>query len=303
MRTVGFLRRNLGRAALAAALCGVAAGVVTQPVGAQVGSPSSDRGGAAVEAATPRGDIRPPISSATWLAYRRSIFDSTVATPSEVVNDLIAITPSNRALKWRTFAGQRYLLVQTLRRDALGKPGERVSLTADRWVAIPSQIAARCAAARCSAMSAAALDLRLKQMLGLPPDGDFRFVNQLWVRSADVFRPCTDPRVTTTTCPRLVPAGGPTPSRVGSTDVATFLWVQANFAWRAPDTFAGAASFSCAVRWTNPNCYGLPWTRLGYAYDWRPGAKEEGPSEFIVVRGASVVIDSVRTQRQVYGTG
>ena len=185
--------------------------------------------------------------------------------------------PSNRALKWRTFAGQRYVLVQTLRRDARASRGA-VSLTADRWVAIPSQIAARCAAARCSAMSAAALDLRLKQMLGLPPDGDFRFVNQLWVRSADVFRPCTDPRVTTTTCPRLVPAGGPTPSRVGSTDVATFLWVQANFAWRAPDTFAGAASFSCAVRWTNLNCYGLPWTRLGYAYDWRPGAKEEGPA-------------------------
>lgn len=289
--------------AATAALSLVPGAVSVAPALAQVGDPAARNSSPSIGAASIRGDIRPPISAATWLAYRRSIFDAAVATPSEVVHDLVSVTPGNRALRWKILGGQRYVLVQTMRRDALGKPGERVALTADRWVVVPSQMAARCAAARCSAMSTAALDLRLKQMLGLPPDGDFRFVNQLWVKPADMFRPCTDPRITTKTCPTVVPDGGPTPARVGSTDIAKFLWIQANYAWRAPATFGGAASYSCAVRWTRPNCYGLPWTRLGYAYDWRPGVKEEGPSEFVLVRGASVVIDSVRTQRQAYGSG
>lgn len=269
---------------------------------ASPGRPSSDNDGSSSRAgATPRGEIRPRISSATWLAYRRSIFDATVAMPSEIAHNLVTVAPGNRALRWRIIGGQRYVLMQTLRRDGLGQPGQRVTLTNDRWLSVPSQVAARCAAARCSTMSDQALDLRLKQMIGLPPDGDYRFVNQFWVRPADLFRPCTDPRILTTTCPAQVPTAGPTPAKVGGTDISKFLWIQTNYAWRAPTNFTGVRSFSCAVKWLDPDCYGLPWTRLGYSYDWRPGAKEEGPSEFVAVRGASVVIDSVRTQRQVYG--
>jgi hypothetical protein len=250
---------------------------------------------------TPRGDIRPRISSADWLAYRRSIVDAAVALPSEVARDLIVISPTNRALRWRVIGGQRYVLLQTVRRDALGNPGQRVTLTNDRWLSVPSQVAARCAAAHCSAMSDQALDLRLKQMIGLPPDGDYHLVNQFWVRPADLFRPCPDPRITTSSCPTQVPPGGPTPAKVGGTDVSQFLWIQTNYALRIPTAFTGVRSFSCAVKWLDPNCYGLPWTRLGYSFDWRPGASKKGPSEFVAVRGAHVVIDSVRTQRQVYG--
>ena len=289
------------RAAMVAVFVVATVGSVAAPAQASGPDALGTPGSPASSVAAPRGDIRPPISAANWLAYRNSIFDSTVAMPTEVVRDLVAITPSNKALRWRVIGGHRYVLLQTMRRDALGTPGQRVTLKADRWLSVPSQVAVRCAAARCSTMNDRALDLRLKQMLGLPPDGDYRFVNQLWIRASDLFRPCTDPRVTTTTCPTQVPVGGLALAVVGGTDISRFLWIQTNYAWRAPTNFTGVNSFSCAVRWLDPDCYGLPWTRLGYAYDWRPGAKEEGPSEFVGVRGASVVIESVRTQRQVYG--
>ena len=40
-----------------------------------------------------RGNIRPPISSATWLAYRRSIFGPPPWPRRQVVNDLIPSHP------------------------------------------------------------------------------------------------------------------------------------------------------------------------------------------------------------------
>jgi len=246
-----------------------------------------------------RGDV-PAFPASVWRAYRRSIADSTVASPREVAQNLIAIGPGDPRLQWRTIDGTDYLLVSTIRRDALGTPGQRINLSNDRWVSIPAQVDNYCRRAKCSKMTAKNLDLRVKQFSGLPPDGDYTLVNEFWVRPADMFRPCTDPRITTHSCPAQVPSGGVNPAVVGSTNLASFLWIQANYAWRMPDTFTGSASFSCSVLWTNPDCYGYPWTRLGYTYDWKPGAKEQGPSEFVAVRGASVVIESVKTLSQTF---
>ncbi|MEI8080938.1 MAG: hypothetical protein WCI74_03740 [Actinomycetes bacterium] len=273
-------------------------GAVAAPVSASA-TVTATGSAAASGVRSVRGDV-PAFSASIWRAYRRAIIDATVATPKEVAQNLIAITAGDPRLEWRTIDGADYVLVSTIRRDALGVPGQRVSLTSDRWVSIPNQVENYCRRARCSKLSAKKLDLRVKQMIGLPPDGDYTYVNSLWVRPADVFRPCPDPRITTHSCPVQVPSGGVNPAVVGSTNLASFLWIQANYAWRMPDTFAGSASFSCAVMWADPNCYGLPWTRLGYSYDWKPGAKEQGPSEFVAVRGASVVIESVKTLSQTF---
>lgn len=242
----------------------------------------------------------PKYPSSVWLAYRRAIADAAVAEPGEVVSNLLAISPANPLLAWREIEGEQYVLVSTMRRDALGAAGERVSLTNDRWVSIPAETAKRCRKAHCRRLSTRALDLRLKQLTGLPPDGDYTYINQFWVRPVDLFRPCTDPRTDTTSCPTQVPAAGVNPAVVGSTNIANFLWIQTDYAWHRPNRFKGSASFSCAVSWNSPKCYGVPWTRLGYTYDWKPGAKAEGISEFVAVKGASVVIESVKTQRETY---
>jgi hypothetical protein len=265
-------------------------------------SPPPPRHSAASAVVVPRGDAT-AISAATWLAYRRAIVDAAVATPAEVAHDLVPISRTNRLLRWRLIGRTPYVLVQTLRWNALGRPGQRVVLTNDRWVSIPAQLAARCRSAGCGRMGDGQLDLRLKQLNGLAPDGDYTYVNRFWARAADIFRPCTDPRTTTTSCPTQVPAGGPVPALVGHTAIASFLWSQANYAWRMPERFAGSASVSCAAASAIQSCYGFPWTRLGYTYDWRPGAREEGPSEFVVVRGAVVVMQAVLTQRQAFPRG
>lgn len=237
------------RAAMVAVFVVATVGSVAAPAQASGPDALGTPGSPASSVAAPRGDIRPPISAANWLAYRNSIFNSTVAMPTEVVRDLVAITPSNKALRWRVIGGHRYVLLQTMRRDALGTPGQRVTLKADRWLSVPSQVAVRCAAARCSTMNDRALDLRLKQMLGLPPDGDYRFVNQLWIRASDLFstlhRPAGDHH-------DLPDPGSGRRTGLGSRGRhrhLDFLWIQTNYAWRAPTNFTGVNHFSCAVRW------------------------------------------------------
>jgi hypothetical protein len=38
---------------------------------------------------------------------------------------------------------------------------------------------------------------------------------------------------------------------------------------------------------------GYPWTRLGYTYNWRPGASRYGASEYVVRAGSRVRVLSV----------
>jgi hypothetical protein len=43
---------------------------------------------------------------------------------------------------------------------------------------------------------------------------------------------------------------------------------------------------------------GYPWTRLGYTYNWRPGADKYGASEYVIRKGATVkVTDIIPYQR------
>lgn len=61
---------------------------------------------------------------------------------------------------------------------------------------------------------------------------------------------------------------------------------------------------SCAQDYENAtkgNCYGFPWTRLGYTYDWTPGAKDDrGVTEFVVPEGSIAYLESVGTQRDAF---
>jgi hypothetical protein len=122
-----------------------------------------------------------------------------------------------------------------------------------------------------------------------------------------MFRPCTDPRLSSTFCPEEVAAGtadSPIPTTVGPVDVTSFLWTQANYAWRLPDHLRPAHSVSCAFDFKNTTagqCMGFPWTRLGYTYDWTPGAADHvGVTEFIVAKGAAAILESVNSQRSVF---
>lgn len=246
---------------------------------------------------------------ATWHAYYRAVVDSTVARPYEVVHDLLVPTPADPRTQWTTIDGEEYLLVATMgfKPVSTAAPGTRLTLGSSKWVSVPGDLDQACLARGCEAMDAANLDLQLKMILGLPPDADARYVSRFWVRPADMFRPCTDPRITSSSCPETLATGtpdAPIPVTVDQVNVDHFLWEQTDYAWRLPDLFAPDHLVSCSFDFQNTTqgqCMGFPWTRLGYTYDWTPGAPDHvGVSEFIVAAGASVVLEGVGSQRQYH---
>ncbi|MDP1876964.1 MAG: hypothetical protein Q8M17_05350 [Actinomycetota bacterium] len=248
----------------------------------------------------------PTFPASIWSAYRDAIIDSAVARPDEVVTNLLVLSPSDGRTQWKVIDGEQYLLVGQLRGAPFTgvDPGQKFQLPGDRWVSVPRDLAQACAAYKCRRMDDAALDLQLRQIVGLPPDADYDYIIRFWVKPSDMFRPCTDPRVTVRSCPEQVASGSaadPVPSTVGSTDLASFLWTQANYAWRLPSAFHPKAAVSCAVNWNTERCYGFPWTRLGYTYDWTPGAADhEGVTEFVAANGATAYLESFGKHRKYF---
>lgn len=246
------------------------------------------------------GDVS-AIDAPTWRAYARAIRDAAVARPGEAVTDLLVPTPADSRTQWRTIDGEAHLLVAILRYQPIATvaPGAAFTLTGHRWVVIPGQFRLECRAARCDAMTDAQLDLRAKQLLGLPPDADYSVGSTFWVKPSDLFRPCTDPRTASSTCPAgggLIGTDPQVPTSVGGVDLNAFMWAQAASALVLPDRVVPQSAVSCAADFrqlAKGQCLGYPWTRLGYTYDWAPTATDEvGLTEFVAVRGATAVLES-----------
>jgi hypothetical protein len=156
----------------------------------------------------------------------------------------------------------------TVRVATWGNGPLRVSegrLELDTWVTVVPEIQDRCASWH---LSGASLDLRLRQLLGLPPAWASDRVSELTVSCADIFRPCPDPDTTDGACEREFPPH--------VTD--------AHRAW-----------FETQRRAAFDTTPAFPWTALGYTFDWssndRSPANGEGIiglSEYVVRRGAHV---------------
>jgi hypothetical protein len=165
-------------------------------------------------------------------------------------------------------------------------PG-RVTLTEDVWVADRDEFQNACRTLRGDIV------LKLDQLVGLPPPQrpmppdtvEWQFVTLSAVPAVSVFRPCTDPRVDTdrcsgTTLPRSLPPNAPP-------DYYKWFTNQAMSSWQIPAKGQPAA--------------GYPWTRLGYTYNWAPGASSRyGVSEYVISGGSrpvTVNIVSVQTAK------
>lgn len=132
--------------------------------------------------------------------------------------------------------------------------------------------------------------MRMRQLLGLQPTQPVEFVIEMEVPAAAMFRPAANPAIHTDTlcdtradpdCALRFPAG------VDSAHVAWIAsWMLAS--WKMPNGYpaAGAGEF---------RRLGYPWTRLGYTYNWAPGAPRYGASEYVVRRGTHVVVTGTPT--------
>ena len=134
------------------------------------------------------------------------------------------------------------------------------------WVALESEERPRCAA-----FPRHRLDRRLEQLLGLPPKGEPRRFVVLEVARSALHRPCFDPDPTVDRCPLQAAPDLPP-------DFLDWLGRNALDSYRIPD--------------------GFPWTRLGYTYDWRPGAPEYGVSEFILLKGTNARVIAIMTAEE-----
>lgn len=217
--------------------------------------------------------------AALMAAYQASIKDAAVAELSEVDRNLLAVRPSNAALVWRTPARQQ-LLVVTWKGGAsyekYFKPPSTGVRTASAppkvpriWVTLAPEVRKFCRVLdlKGDGLSGDALDLRLKQYLGLSPAWSYSHFVEMWVDRRDVIRPCPDPGANDRSCQLTYATPRPRVKGVA--------------AWPGFIEDLAAKSYT-------PE--GAPWTRLGYTYDWAPGPAgkpvERGASEFMLRPGA-----------------
>jgi hypothetical protein len=155
------------------------------------------------------------------------------------------------------------------------------TLPEDVWVTGDGEVRSRC---RCHKRPG----MFLRQLLGLHPNSPIRHFVTFSVARADVFRPAVDPDPTrrwpcrnprAASCGQAFPAGTP---------VSHLIWM--------------ANEMATAWEITTPLARdGYPWTRLGYTYNWRPGADRYGASEYVVHAGATVKLTAITPYRRYCG--
>jgi hypothetical protein len=139
---------------------------------------------------------------------------------------------------------------------------------------------------KCQTFTDSDLELRLRQLLGLQPTAKIGNFVTMTVNWKDIFRPTPNPLTTSEwpcadrqeqTCGELFPG------------------------WVSSDHIAFIANqmlTSYIVSTDHNGAYSYPWTRLGYTYDWKPGADRYGASEYVIRSGAFVNV----TEKIPYAT-
>jgi hypothetical protein len=211
--------------------------------------------------------------------YAAAVRDASRAMPDEVVDTLVAITPDNDSLVWN----QDKTLVKVVTWKSQSSYENNLlpyTQTSGNEKYVVWVTAAPYAQDFCRQFmwqhpkaTKAALDLRLKKRLGLSADWSYDLFVELWVSPDDLFRPCVDPDPGDSSCDLNF---GPTVPVVKN--IADYPSFYKNLYF---NDFRSSP--------------GVPWTGLGYTYDWlRPWANptvEVGESEFILSPGTPYIIE------------
>lgn len=208
--------------------------------------------------------------------YKSSTLDASRADAAEITGNLVPITPSNDNLVW---SGDKSFVKVVTWKSASDynnfiAPFLETSTNENFvvWVTAAPYIQNFCKNFIQTARNPTAekLDLRLKKHLGLHPDWQYDVFVEMWVNPGNIIRPCVDPDPTDTTCDLNFGASIPTVK-----NIADYKQFYQNLYYK---------SFRAAP--------GVPWTGLGYTYDWKdPRASEVGESEFVLVPGTPYIIE------------
>jgi hypothetical protein len=185
---------------------------------------------------------------------------------SKICNELMPVQKGYPGEEWATFNGKDMVLVVTLVDSSrlekfFGRDDVyRIDREMGTWITIPGEWKSRRAAFE--GLDSVAAHMRLLQMYGLSPDCDYDIMVQFYADPAGMFRPAHDPDITTTSAPLDFPAQVDEKLKIGETNFRE--WYR--------------YSVSAAYEDDSP----LPWTQMGYTYDWHRGARHVGLSEYIV---------------------
>ncbi len=211
--------------------------------------------------------------------YIKSLRDALNPEPDEIRHDLTAIYPGNPDLVWKEDGGGMLLVVSWVSRDYyspnLGKTYNTGKYPI--WVSAANQLKDFIVKNHPD-LKGEALQIRLRQLLGLPPHDKKPFVVEFWVHPNDLFRPAPDNEIDDATAGLNLPA---------DTSPAYRLWFNQ----------LRASSYVMDACET-----GYPWTQLGYTYDWAGvnDGNEVGLSEFVIKTNADVIVESVTPTEEYF---
>ena len=213
--------------------------------------------------------------------YQAAVEDAAFAHEDELFDGLFAINDENTRLIWNEDKSK--VLVATWKSNSAYekflKSNTQTSSNPDYavWVTAVPQVKNLCkkVSSHSSNDFPNALDNRLKQYLGLNPEWHYDVFVEMWVSPEDLFRPCVDPEIDDTRC-------------------------QLNFSEVEPSV-KNITSYEDFYKKLYYKSYrssaGVPWTGLGYTYDWHQDSNEVGASEYILVPEAEYEIErAVSTQ-------
>jgi hypothetical protein len=209
--------------------------------------------------------------------YHRAVVDAAFIEQAEVETGLNAIHADNPSLVWNEDKSK--LLVVTWKSEhsysTYMKPYDQTSDNPDYgiWVTAAPQVQAMCSQVGLDAVAKPkkyqrVLDRRLKQYLGLDPDWNYDLFVEMWVSPDDMFRPCVDPEIQDTQC--NIQFGKELPTVKNIPDYQDFYSDLYFKSFRASE--------------------GVPWTGMGYTYDWGNPESDVGASEYILVPEAKYEI-------------
>jgi hypothetical protein len=216
--------------------------------------------------------------------------DAEIARPDEISTSLTAITPHNPDLGWSGTPGESRVLVVTWSSFIDSAPPESAYDPRNGFRIGKSMVSARAIFVtvvpelREFCLTYGPFEdrpLSIEQLLGLAPNGgkdgqgNNRAFVELWVSPQDLFRPAPDPEITDHEAGLDFPVSG------------QFLTIsEDHIRW-----FKKFKSMSYEET-------GLPWTRLGYTYDWGNPNSTVGLSEFVIKEGADIKVFSIASTEE-----
>ena len=204
--------------------------------------------------------------------YEQSMINSIRPDSSKIYNNLVQINDSNTNLIRKSIKGEEYILVCTWKQNVSFYQKDTVFNTGNWpiWVTTAPELKERI-----KLESPKDTNLRLVQLLGLPPSAQYSYFVEFWVRPGDLFRPCPDREIWDGSCDLCFPEG---------TSQEHINWINENRISRY---------YQCDLY----NQY--PWGQLGYTYDWNPNNKSHvGLSEFIIGSNKTIYINRIVTTSQ-----